>query len=177
MTDLVVLLAFTGVVILIATWITGAETIEQLSTSLIERTSLRTEGQLQAFFGDVRKKVLTGQAWAAAGILDATDYEAMNKLFVPILKQHPQLSSMMVANSDRTEYLLLRDPLDPHVWSNRIVQADAWGERRSSIAHGTRRRARSMRGLASWTTIPGSGFGMSGRWTPPLPNRCIGRSR
>ncbi|TWU06576.1 Phosphoserine phosphatase RsbU [Symmachiella macrocystis] len=129
MTDLVVLLAFTGAVILIATWITGAETIEQLSTSLIERTALRTEGQLQSFFGTVRKQVLVGQGWAATDILDATDYEAMNKLFVPILEQHPQLSSMMVANSNGAEYLLLRDPVDPHVWSNRIVQADAWGKR------------------------------------------------
>ena len=129
MTDLVVLLAFTGAVILIATWITGAQTVEKLSTSLIERTSLQTEGQLQVFFGALRKTVLIGQKWAARGILDATDYEAMNNLFVPILEQHPQVSSMMVANSDGAEYLLLRDPLHPDIWTNRVVQADVWGNR------------------------------------------------
>ena len=129
MTDLVVLLAFTGAVILIATWITGAQTVEKLSTSLIERTSLQTEGQLQVFLGALRKNVLIGQKWAARGILDATDYEAMNNLFVPILEQHPQVSSMMVANSDGAEYLLLRDPLHPDIWTNRVVQADVWGNR------------------------------------------------
>lgn len=129
MSDLVLLIALAGGAILVATWISGARTIEELSRSLIDRTTRHTEGELKQFFGLVRSNVLTGRDWAEAGILDATDADAMNALFVPILQQHPQLSSMMVADSDGVEYLLLRDPLASNTWSNRIVQADRWGTR------------------------------------------------
>ena len=37
---------------------------------------------------------------------------AMNRLFVPLLERAPYLSSMMVADSNGAEYLLLRDALD-----------------------------------------------------------------
>lgn len=124
-----VLVALIGVMILAATWLSANRTIEVLSSSLIERTADHTERELDRFFGAVRADVLNGRAWAERGMLDATDHEAMNALFVPILEQHPQVSSMMVADSDGAEYLLLRDPLDPGKWTNRVVQADAWGDR------------------------------------------------
>lgn len=127
MIDLLLLLVLTGGIILVATWITGYRTIESLSKSLIDQTSNRTEKELQRFFGTLNSNVLAGRGWAENGILDATDHEAMNALFVPILEQYPQLSSMMVADSDGAEYLLLRDPADPNTWTNRIVQADKWG--------------------------------------------------
>lgn len=129
MGDLALLVALTGGTILAATWISGSRTIESLSNSLIDQTANRTETELQRFFGTVQSNVLTGRDWAFGDMLDATDHQAMNALFVPILKQHPQLSSMMVANSEGAEYLLLRDPLDPETWTNRIVQAERWGTR------------------------------------------------
>lgn len=129
MGDLGLLIIVAGGTILIATWVVGARTIQELSTSLIDRTAGRLENDLRRFFGTVQSKVLFGRDWAEGGILDATDHEAMNTLFVPILRQNPQLSSMMVADSDGAEYLVLRDPLDPNVWSNRVVQADRWGTR------------------------------------------------
>jgi len=127
--DLALLVALTGITILAATWFSGRRTIEDLSTSLIDQTADRTENELHRFFSSVQSHVLIGGDWANAGILDATDHEAMNALFVPILEQHPELSSMMVADSNGAEYLLLRDPLNPHAWSNRVVQADRWGTR------------------------------------------------
>ena len=129
MGDLILLILLTGGTILVATWISGYETIESLSKSLIKRTSNRTEEELQRFFGTVDANVLIGRGWAENGILDSTDHEAMNAIFVPILQRYPQLSSMMVADSDGAQYLLLRDPLDPHAWTNRVVQADRWGDR------------------------------------------------
>ncbi len=129
MGDLLLLMVLAGGTILLATWVSGARTIEDLSGTLIDRAAQRTESELQRFFGTVQSSVLSARDWAASGILDATDHEAMNTLFVPILQQHPQLSSMMVADSNGAEYLLLRDPLDSNTWSNRVVQADRWGTR------------------------------------------------
>lgn len=122
-------MGLTGGTILLATWLVGRGTIEDLSTALIEQTAERTEGELEGFFGTVQAQTLVGRDWGRHGLLDATDYEAMNALFVPVLEQNPQLSSMMVANSAGDEFLLLRDPLDENVWSNRLVQAERWGKR------------------------------------------------
>lgn len=124
-----VLILLTSGTILLATWVAGAAAVEDLSKSLIERTATRTETELDRFFGTVQSNVMIGTDWVRGGILDPTDHEAMNTLFVPILRQYPQLSSMMVATSDGVEYLLLRDPLTPTVWTNRIVQAETWGRR------------------------------------------------
>ena len=127
--NLSLLIVLTSGTILVATWILGSSAVEDLSKSLIERTATRTETELNRFFGTVQSNVRIGVDWARAGILDATDHEALNTLFVPILRQYPQLSSMMVATSRGEEYLLLRDPLDPDAWTNRVVRADDWGSR------------------------------------------------
>jgi serine phosphatase RsbU (regulator of sigma subunit) len=127
--NLVALVALTGGTILAASWISGERTVEDLSKLLIEPTVQRTAAELDRFFGEVRAETLIGRGWADADALDPTDHEAMNTLFVPVLEQHPQLSSMMVANSDGVEYLLLRDALDPDTWHNRVVRADEWGTR------------------------------------------------
>ena len=95
----------------------------------IAQRATETEHELERFFGSVRKHVLVAQGWAAAGLLDPTDHEAMNRLFVPVLEQTPYLSSMMVADTNGAGYLLLRDPLDPNAWMNRVTQTEAWGKR------------------------------------------------
>jgi serine phosphatase RsbU (regulator of sigma subunit) len=127
--NLIILVALTGGTILTASWVSGERTVEEFSRLLIEPTIERTSAELNRFFGDVRAQVLVGQGWAIRDALDATDYASLNTLFVPILEQHPQISSMMVANSDGVEYLLLRDALHPEVWHNRVVRADEWGTR------------------------------------------------
>lgn len=127
--NLTLLIALTSGTILLATWVLGSSAVEDLSKSLIEQTATRTDEELDRFFGTVQGNVVIGTDWARAGILDATDHEALNTLFVPILRQYPQLSSMMVATSRGEEYLLLRDPLDPEAWTNRVVRADDWGTR------------------------------------------------
>lgn len=121
------LLAVTGGAIFVATWISAQKTVEDFSGLLIEPMTQRISAELDQFFGDVHHEVLLGLGWAEREALDATDDEALNAIFVPILEQHPQISSMMVANSDGVEYLLFRDALNPTVWHNRVVRADEWG--------------------------------------------------
>ena len=125
--NLIVLVALTGGTIVVASWVAAERTVEDLSKLLIEPTARRTASELDHFFSDVRAQVLVGQGWADREALDPTDHESLNTLFVPLLEEHPQLSSMMVADSNGVEYLLLRDPLDPNVWVNRVVRADEWG--------------------------------------------------
>lgn len=123
------LILLTGGTILIATWIAGNATVNDLSKAIIARVADSIEADLETFFGSVRSSVRIGRDWAESGLVDATDVNQLNSLFVPILEQHPQLSSMMVATSNGVEYLLLRDALNPNVWTNRLVRADDWGQR------------------------------------------------
>jgi len=127
--NLVVLVGLTGGAIVVASWVAGDRAVERMARLLIEPTAQRIEAELDRFFGDVRSEVLVGRSWAARGALDPTDHEALNTLFVPVLEQNPRLSSMMVADSAGREYLLLRDPLDPDVWMNRVVRAEEMGTR------------------------------------------------
>jgi len=127
--NLVLLIVLTGGIILAASWYAGEKTVTDLSKLLIEPTARRTAAELDRFFGDVRAAVMIGRSWATTGELDATDHEALNARFVPFLEAHPQFSSMMVATTDGEEYLLLRDPIDPNAWTNRVVRADDWGTR------------------------------------------------
>jgi len=86
-----VLILLTSGTILLATWVAGSAAVEDLSKSLIERTATRTETELDRFFGTVQSNVMIGTDWVRGGILDPTDHEAMNTLFVPILRQYPAL--------------------------------------------------------------------------------------
>lgn len=127
--SLVLLIALTAAALIATTLVVGFRAVDQLSQERIENRTTQTEEELDRFFGIVRDQVLIGRGWAEAGILDATDHRAMNRLFVPLLERTPYLSSLMVADANGAEYLLLRDPIEPHVWTNRVVQADAWGSR------------------------------------------------
>ncbi|MFI4917359.1 MAG: PP2C family protein-serine/threonine phosphatase [Phycisphaerales bacterium JB060] len=125
---LLVLVAVTGGAVLLASWVSAQRTVDDASRMLIGPTARRVDAELDRFFGDVRSRVLVARGWGERGLLSATDHRAMNTLFVPILERHPHISSMMVADSDGAEYLLLRDALTPTAWSNRVVQADAMGQ-------------------------------------------------
>ena len=59
--NLVVLVALTGGTILVASWISGRHTVENMARLLIEPTARRTMTELDRFFGDVRSQVLVGR--------------------------------------------------------------------------------------------------------------------
>lgn len=127
--NLVVLVALVGGAVLVVSWVSAERTIEEVSRLLIDPTAKRTAAELDRFFDTLRGEVLIGRDWARRGELDPTDHETLNARFVPILQQNRQISSMMVANSLGEEFLLLRDPAAPDVWTNRVVRADEWGQR------------------------------------------------
>ena len=109
------------------TLVFGFQAVDRLSKARIEAKTTRTEEKLDAFFGAVRDYVLIGRGWAEAGLLDPADHEALNRIFVPIIERSPYLSSMMVADSRGAGTMLLRNPLEPHLWMNRVTQPDVWG--------------------------------------------------
>lgn len=119
--SLALLTLLTAGTILVVTIRAGRNAVQDLSTRLIDEAAEKTRGELESFFGSVAAQVRTGRRWAQSGMLDADDPLALNDLFVPILVENPQLSSMMVSESEGTGYLLLRQALDRDEWLNRVV--------------------------------------------------------
>lgn len=84
------------------------------------------ESQLQRFFDPAIRDLQLAKSWGKAGLLDTDNSETLNKLFVPLVEQHPQISSLMVADQRGHEYMLL------HVgnkWMNRQTRNDEWANR------------------------------------------------
>lgn len=127
--NLLLLIVLTTGSILVVIAVAGTRTVRDLSASLIEKTADRTEAELVRFFGTVTAVLNISKGWADQGLLDPAAPESLNGLFVPILGQIPQLSSMLVADTSGTEYLVLRDPLRPDRWMNRVIPADDVGGR------------------------------------------------
>ncbi len=103
--------------------------VRELSASTIRATADRLEKELDGFFGPVRTQLGILAAWGREGLLDIGDAPSMQRLLVPLLELHPQLSSAMVADGRGREFLLLQ-------------QRDGWLSRQTGIE---RDRARELR--------------------------------
>ena len=99
-------------------------TLETLSRSLIEQTADQTESELNRFFNPVNRQLQMAARWGQQGLLDITDPPALNKLFMPLMETHSQISSVLVADVTGREYLLLRNG---NRWLNRETRTAEWG--------------------------------------------------
>ncbi|GJQ58094.1 MAG: adenylate/guanylate cyclase domain-containing protein [Candidatus Scalindua sp.] len=106
------------------TIIGSSHVIKDLSLSLIRRTTDQMESELKHLFEPVVRNLLIARQWGREGILEKTDLVFLNSLFIPVLQENDQVSSMMIADSDGIEYLLLR--IEDR-WYNRITRVKSWG--------------------------------------------------
>ncbi len=125
--NLVLLILLTSGAILVATYFFGvSRTVEEFSESLIRLTADRTEAELKRLFDPVVHNISVAREWGRAGRFDKLESAPLNALLIPMLEHNPQVSSLMIASSDGTEWLLLRDG---DGWLNRITRASTWGKR------------------------------------------------
>jgi serine phosphatase RsbU (regulator of sigma subunit) len=100
-------------------------TIQTLSLSVIAQTVEQVKAELDGFFGPVSGELLTASGWAIKGMTDLTDRVSMNRVFIPLVRHHPQISSALAADSEGREYLLLQTG---QKWMNRETRTREWGE-------------------------------------------------
>ncbi|MEJ2308868.1 MAG: adenylate/guanylate cyclase domain-containing protein [Gammaproteobacteria bacterium] len=98
--------------------------VDELSVQVVERFNEKTHAHLESFFEPVRKTVLTARAWGAGGRLRMDEMDDLNALFMPLLREFGQITSVNIGSSDGSDWLLLQQP---DGWMNRVVRADAWG--------------------------------------------------
>lgn len=96
----------------------SSRVVRELSRTIIAGATERTESELRRFFATGRASLLVGRVWGREGLLDLRDVESMNRLFIPVLAENPQISSMMLADSTGREYMLLHEG---DKWRNRLT--------------------------------------------------------
>ncbi len=121
---LVLLVVTTGVLILTVLFIGSARRVENLRDSLLVSTTERTEVELARFFEPVRAGLGAARRWAEQGLLDPADADGLTARFQPMLESWPQVTSMMVADPNGAEFMLLRLG---DAWTTRVVAADSGG--------------------------------------------------
>ena len=107
--NLIVLVLLTCGAILTVTIVEAYRSVSRLSGALIARATDQTEAQLESFFGRVENELLVARDWGRAGMLELSDSDFLNSLFMSSLRQRTPVSSLMIADTLGQEYMLLRD--------------------------------------------------------------------
>ncbi len=118
-----------SITVLVVMFVGARRTVRDLSARLIDQSSMRTDESLRRFFDGIEGLVRTTVAWSDAELLDyesPDDLARLNRVFAPLLRENPHISSMMLSHDGGFEYLLLRDFADEedYEWFNRITWAD-----------------------------------------------------
>ena len=124
--NLVIIIALLGGMILLATFATARRATSTLATSLIAQTLDLVEARLEGFFEPVTAELKLARRWGEAGLLDIEAPANINRMLAPVIREHPQVSSLLVANERGREHMLL---YSGGRWRNRQTRRDLWGYR------------------------------------------------
>ena len=101
--------------------------VRTLSELVLIQTVEHTESELSRFFAPVSENLELVSTWARNGVLDITDRGKLNRLLVPMLAHNSQISSILLADEQGCEYMLLKTA--DGRWMNRETRLDEWGGR------------------------------------------------
>jgi serine phosphatase RsbU (regulator of sigma subunit) len=112
--------------ILLTIIVSSQKTLSTFSQSLINQSINTIEVQLTGFFNPVIDELQIALAWGEAGVLSLDEPDRLNKLLKPLVQQHAQISSIMVANDNGMEHLVLQQE---GKWINRQTRRQQWNTR------------------------------------------------
>jgi len=121
---LVILLLSGG--ILMTTILGARQVVQSLSRSLLDQRLDEMEVRLKGFFEPAAKVIRMAKAWGDAGRLDTSQPDTLRLALEPVMRQYPQITSLMVADDRGREFMLLRIG---EKWINRQTRRDEWGNR------------------------------------------------
>jgi len=126
LTNILLVIVLLSGAIIATTFLNARQLVKTLSESLISKTLDQVEVRLTHFFQPVTHELLLANAWGRNELLDLDDLKTLNHMFIPLIKQHPQISSLLLADDSGHEYMLLRVN---GKWFNRQTHLALWGNR------------------------------------------------
>ncbi|TXD36111.1 protein kinase [Lujinxingia vulgaris] len=125
--NLVLLTLLTAGAVALVFLIGSYRAVEELSEQAIDQAVERADAELDRFFVPVSTQLEVLADWGTGGELSLAedDVEAMNARLMPVLRRLNQVTSVLYADAEGREYLLLEQGGG---WVNRLVDRKARGE-------------------------------------------------
>ena len=98
----------------------------RIAADLLKSSIHQTKSELNGFFKPIENLMNSVRQQREFGLFLKTNIRERNLLLYPIIEQHPQISSIGLADSSGYELNVIPDSIDG-VWLNREVHVDRWG--------------------------------------------------
>lgn len=102
------------------------ETKQYFGIQLIEQSSERIQSELDKFFLPVKSIMQSLKQQQEMELFLNPNTSSLNRYFIPIISQYPQISSIGIADTRGYELNILPDTIAGN-WLNREVNVDEWG--------------------------------------------------
>ena len=118
-------LAFVTIAIVAVVFIRFSKSLRNDITQSVMQTAAdqaqRTlEAELTGLFNPIGAQLKITERWGERGLFSIDDHTRLNALFMPMLEQFPYVCSMLIANENGAEYMLLREESG---WRTRATDA------------------------------------------------------
>ncbi|BAE50645.1 hypothetical protein amb1841 [Paramagnetospirillum magneticum AMB-1] len=107
-------------------WLIVAPTIDRLADTQMRQTAGELEARVRRLLATVEITLNTSRHWGMNGSLDLDQLQRFNEFFFPIIENHPEISSVILAHESGREILLLLTP--DGKWVNRLSDPDKRGK-------------------------------------------------
>ncbi|MGE5516876.1 MAG: response regulator [Bacteroidota bacterium] len=103
-----------------------APTIERLADTQMRQTAGELSSRVQHLLATVEVTLNTSRHWGLNNSLNLDQVEKFNEFFFPVIENHPEVSSVLVAHESGREILLL---YANGKWINRLSDPEHWGKK------------------------------------------------
>ena len=103
----------------------GQPTVERLAESQMRLAAEQLESRYERLLQSVEITLRSSHGWGSAGSVDHSDLLRFNEFFFPILANHDEINSIILAHESGREFFLLLSP--DGGWINRISNPAEWG--------------------------------------------------
>ncbi len=108
MLNLVVVIALLSGAIMVTMFIGARMAIRDLSGKIIRQTIAQTDAKLGSFFTPVENELLRIQTLGRKGLINLDDVEHLRDQLKAVMRQYPQVTSLMVADESGKDFMMLR---------------------------------------------------------------------
>lgn len=117
--NLIVLILVAATATLITMYQNLTSTVQDMTKVMIQDRLDLTNQELSNIFGPISQELATIRGQGRKGMFkDIEDQRALNDIFIPLLNNFPSVSSLMIANDQGDEYMLLKSD---SLWITRIT--------------------------------------------------------
>jgi serine phosphatase RsbU (regulator of sigma subunit) len=110
--NIIAMVMLLGGAIMLTMFIGARTAIRDLSGKIIRQTIAQTESKLSSFFDPVTNELLRIKTLGQKGLINLDDFESLRDHLKAVMRQYPQVTSLMVADESDRDFMMLRTDSD-----------------------------------------------------------------